>query len=182
MKHTKTFIAVVTALGLGVATSASLYAHGGGFGHGPMGQGDASMGHTQMGAGMMGGGAHGMGSDEMMSGGGHGPISSVDAQQRLETVKSELGITSEQESAWQKYSQAVTEAAEEHQEATEAHREGRMYMDAPGRQAQRTEMMEQRLASHQAVTEALQELYPTLSDEQKEKADRLLGHRRFGTR
>lgn len=78
----------------------------------------------------------------------------------------------------------VSETVEKHREAVQTQRQDTRAMNAPEWQAQRTPIMEQRLASFKTVktviTGVLRDLYATLNNSQKEKADDLLRHGEFG--
>lgn len=123
-------------------------------GHGPGGFGPGAMHgrHGQTGQGMggmhgrMGQGMHG----QMGPGTRGGPGFTQLDPARIDTLKTELGITTAQESAWTKYTSAVQEARE---------------------QAQKR---------HEAVQTAANELLATLDDTQRAKAQQTLPGLAFG--
>jgi len=146
-----------------------------------------------MGPGMMqhmgGGMAPGMAKGMMHKGGGMGPgmmhgglgPSQFDPT-RIETLKTELGITPAQEPAWIKYTKALQDAAT----AMKTTREGVdpdavSKMTAQDRFAFVTKMREQAQRQFETVKTAADELLATLDDAQKAKAkDTLPGLAAFG--
>lgn len=159
----KIAMGIVAAAGFGLA-AASLYAQPGpageGWGPGMMGYG---------GPGMMGGWHGGPG---FMGGRfGANPAAAIDSH--LGALKSELKITSAQESAWQKFA----DAAKQQGEAAGKIREQvqNTPQSAPERMAQRTEIMKQQLAGMERTTGAFKQLYAALSTEQKAIADQQFG-------
>ena len=114
----------------------------------------------QGGAGMSAGMGHGQGMGQ-----GHG------VEGRLSELKSELNLTTEQQSAWETFERTVRS-----QQA--AHEAGHAQMHAGGNPMEnRMEHMEQRIAGMQAVTKARDDLYKVLTPEQKTVADRYFGRR-----
>jgi LTXXQ motif family protein len=158
----KIAIGIVAAAALGL-TGAALYAQPAGEGWGP-----GMMGYG--GPGMMGGWHGGPG---MMGGRfGANPAAAIDSH--LGALKSELKITSAQESAWQKFA----DAAKQHGEAAGKLRDQQFQnapQTAPERMAQRTEIMKQQLAGMESTTGAFKQLYAALTPAQKAVADREFG-------
>jgi hypothetical protein len=159
----KIAISIVAAVGLGL-TGAALYAQpvGEGWGPGMMGYG---------GAGMMGG-WHGGGPGMMGGRFGANPAAAIDSH--LGALKSELKITSAQESTWQKFA----DAAKQQGEAAGKLRDRQLQnapQTAPERMAQRTEIMKQQIAGMESTTGAFKQLYAALTPEQKAVADREFG-------
>jgi periplasmic protein CpxP/Spy len=122
-----------------------------------------------------GAGRGGMGHGAHHGGMGHGKWSNPAARVEgyLAALKVELGITPDQNNAWQ----AFTSKAKAQAEAMPARR-AQMYahmsatnQSAPERLAQRTELAKQRLASMESMTAAVKDLYAALTPEQKAIAD-----------
>lgn len=169
---TKIALTIAAALSLGMS-AAVVNAHPNGPGAG-MGWG---MGP---GYGMHG---HGMGPGQGMRGQGMGPGGGAfpgAVEERLAALKSELGITAAQESAWQALVNNAKQHAENRQAWFAKMREARTADSAPERLAQRTEIMKQRLAEMETNAAALKNLYAVLSPEQKLIADKRFGG--FGPR
>ncbi|MGB5082956.1 MAG: Spy/CpxP family protein refolding chaperone [Burkholderiales bacterium] len=178
-RTTKIALAVGTALSLGLGVAA-VNAHpdgwGGGYGAGP-GYG--------MGYGMHGYGMHGYGPGQGpqgmgpgMHGYGMGPQGTFDAgsaEERLAGLKTELGITAEQETAWQAFVKSAKQRDESRQAWFAKMREARAAGSLPERLAQRDEMFKQHQAERQATTSALKDLYAALTPEQKAIADQRFG-------
>lgn len=157
MNATRTILAAaLTALTLGLSV-APAQARPGGMGMGPCGQG--MMGDVAPcmggGPGMMGGMGPGMAGGNMAA--------NVDA--RLNGVKSQLGITPDQEPAWQAYADKVKEQAQRMQ-TLRLTRPGAT-MNGPDRQAFRASMLRQRADEMDAIAQASRGLYATLTPEQK---------------
>lgn len=176
-RTTKIALGVGAALSLGLAAamvSAQGYGPGMGYGYGPgMGYGyGPGMGYGMGWGGHMGGyGPHGM------MGYGYGPgmgygygrgyaNAGAFAEGRLAELKAELNITAKQDSAWKAYAEKVKAQAESMQALHEA-MWNNAQATAPERLAQRDAFMKQRLAQHEAVTAAFNDLYKTLSPEQR---------------
>ena len=167
-RTTKIALAVGTALSLGLGAAAvSAHPDGMGWGNG-----------FGMGYGMHGG--YGMGPGAGMHGGGMGPQGMFNAnpgaaEDRLAALKSELGITAGQETAWQTFVTAVRQR-DTSRVAWFAQMHG---ANAPGtlpeRLKQRDEMFKQHQGERQAATSALLALYSELTPEQKTVADRRFG-------
>ena len=175
-KVSKIALAVGAALSLGLV-AAELSAHPTGPGSGGYGPGYGMHGYGMgPGAGMgygMGPGA-GMGYGMHGHGMGFGGYPGT-AEERLAGLKSELGITAKQESAWQAFANSVKKRDESRQAWFEKMREARIAGSLPERLAQRDEMFKQHQAERQATTSALKELYGALTPEQKTAADQLFG-------
>ena len=124
-----------------------------------------------IGRGRMGMG-HDMGSG-MMLGQGHGPMAGNfgDPATRLDTLKTELGIKLEQQTAWDAYAKVLTETAA----AMQTHREhvtpdAVQKMAPKDREAFAAAMQKQRQDSQAKVKTAADALLAALDDTQKEKA------------
>lgn len=136
----------------------------GGYGPGMMGYGD---GH---GPGMMGyGGGYGPG----MAGAQGGPAAYADG--RLAFLKTELGITADQESAWQAYAKQVKQQAEGMQALFAQAQSQAAAQSAPERLNQRAEFAKQRAANMESMSTAVKNLYAALTPEQKTVADQYFG-------
>jgi hypothetical protein len=148
-----------------------------GMGHGyGMGPGDhMGWGHG-MGPGM--GHGYGMGFGGLM----HGPASAVG--ERLEDMKSALGITSEQQSAWQGFADSVRKEAANRQEWFERMHESSSPRTAPDWYAERAATMKQHAADLESVGAALKNLYGALTPEQRSTLDQgsLAARPRYGRR
>lgn len=138
---------------------------GGMMGGGMMGQG--MMGHMMQ-SGMMGRSCPMMG---MSMGQGDG---STHAAGRIAFLKAELGITDAQQAAFDDYAAAL----KKNLEGMQAMRSSMMSAMQSGKPGDRLDAhikaMEGRLAVLKEVKPALDELYASLSDEQKKKADQFL--------
>ena len=152
-------------------------------GHGPGGMGPGMMQHMGqgmgpgMGKGMMGHMGGGMGPGMMH--GAAGPTQFDPA--RLETLKTELGITAVQEPAWTSYASTVRDAAA----AMKTTREGInpdtvSKMSPQDRFAFATKIREQMQKQFAAVKTAAEELLATLDDTQKARARQTLPGLAFG--
>ncbi len=132
------------------------------------------MGGDCMMLGMMGQGM--MGQGRMRHGRMHrrGRMSAM-AEGRLAYLKAELEISTEQETAWDAYAEAVNDRASTmqgmHQSMAALMDEG----SAIDRMEARIAGMEAMLDAMKAVKPATEALYAVLSKEQKEKADELIG-------
>lgn len=142
------------------------------------GMGQGMMG--QMGMGMMGPGNFGMmgpGMQGMM--GQMGPGMMMDfgpiMEGRLAYVKAELGITDAQTAAWDGYVSAVKARATTMQGVRTAMIEAMQAGSAIERLDARTRAMESMVESLKALKPVTEALYKVLSDDQKKKADLLLG-------
>lgn len=137
-------VAAVLAVGVGAyAVSASA---AGGFGPPHM-------------RGMMGG--HGME-------GGRGPFGAAgDPSVHLDTLKTELSITADQEAAWAAYTKVMTDTATSMRAAVEG-------ASTADRQALFATMQEQMQTSFDAVKVAAEQLLVSLDETQKAKAEQIL--------
>ena len=200
-RATKIVIAVGTALSLGLAAAAvgarpsgygagwgggHMGGYGQGYGMGPGMMGGYGQGYG-MGPGMMGGYGQGYG---MGWGGGHmggygpgygmGPQGMYNAyprtaEERLTGLKSELGITADQDTAWQAFVKNAKQQNENRQAWFAKMHEARSAGSLPELLAQQTEFMKQRQAEMEANAAALKDLYATLTPEQKTIADQRFG-------
>lgn len=176
-KTTKIALAVAAALSL-VLAAAELTAHPSDGGYGPgygMGPG-AGMGYGMHGYGM----GYGMGPGAGMGYGMHGygmgfGANPETAENRLADLKSELGITAQQEPAWQVFVKSVKQRQESRESWFAKMQEARTAGSLPEMLAQRDEVFKQQQAERQAATAALKELYAALSPEQRTIADQRFG-------
>jgi Spy/CpxP family protein refolding chaperone len=126
--------------------------------------------------GMMG---HGMRGGHERHGQWSNPAARVEGH--LAALKVELKITPAQEKAWQTFADKTRKQAEARtaQRAKFAGKKPADNVPAPERLAQRTAFMKQALASMEARTAAVTELYAVLTPEQKALADKQFarGHR-----
>ena len=101
-------------------------------------------------------------------GGGAGFSPAARIEGRLATLKAELNITANQESAWQAFAnQAKAQAA-----TMQAHRAAvTAAQAAPDRLAQRAAFAKQRAANLDTMSAAVKDLYEALTPEQKAIAD-----------
>jgi Spy/CpxP family protein refolding chaperone len=162
-RTTQLAIAALTALGLGTAAVvAQPFGPGPGYGYGPgmMGGG--------YGPGMMGGG-FGPG----MMGGGFGPGmmgGAYDVDARLDAQKTALGITAEQETAWNAYAELVKTQA-----GSMLARHQAMWNSTTSSSADRLALhsafMTQRAQEIEALNKAYADLYAVLTPEQRATAD-----------
>ena len=146
--------AVVAAVGaLGTYAIAQ---QGHGFGPGRMG-----MGH-EMGSGMMKGHGHAMGGF-------------ADPASRLGTLKTEIGIKAEQQTAWDAYAKVVQDTATSMQEHREhVDRDAVHKMEPKQRQDFAAAMLKQRQEAFEKVKAAAETLLTKLDDAQKAKASGIL--------
>jgi hypothetical protein len=156
--------------GMGYGMGPGMMGHGMGYGMGP-----GMMGHGMgygMGPGMMGPGmGYGMGPGMMGMGGMAGPH----LEGRLAYLRAELGITDAQRSAWDAYAAAVKKTMEGMQGMHQSMMQAMASGTPVERVAARVSAMESRIASLKELQPALASLYGTLTAEQKQKADQLLG-------
>lgn len=168
-RTTKQFLGIAAASALAIGLANGVFAHGYGPGSGP-GWG----GHH----GMMGGNSGMMGGYSGMQGpyGGpgwmHGGYPAAYNQQDLDQLKTTLGITDKQESAWNVYVDAVKGKAE----LQNAHREAWAGSDVVTPE-QRLGFRQEGLAQRQKLVSATQDLYAVLTPAQKASATDLLGPR-----
>jgi hypothetical protein len=176
---TKIALAVGAALSLGLA-AAELSAHPTGMGGGGYGPGSGMHGFG-MGYGMgpgagMGSDMHGYDMGSGMHGYGMGLGARPEAaENRLAGLKSELGITANQETAWQAFVANANKQAESRQAWFAKRREAQTAGTAPELLAQRAEIAKQRQVELESTTVALKNLYAVLTPEQKAVADRVFG-------
>jgi len=198
-RATKIIITLGTAVSLGIAAVTvsahpSGYGWGGGhmggygpgYGMGPGMMGDYGPGYG-MGPGMMGGygPGYGMGWGRGHMGGygpgyGRGPQGMFNGrygnqEERLAALKAELGITADQDSAWQAFTKNAKQQYENRQARFAKMLEARNATSAPERLALQTEFMKQRQVEMEANTAALKNLYAALTPEQKTIADEHFG-------
>ena len=169
-KVTKIALAVGAALTLGLA-AAELTAHPSDMGWGGYGPGSGMHGY-RMGYGMGPGAGMGYGMHGYGMGFGANPEA---AENRLADLKSELGITAQQEPAWQAFVKSVKQREESRASWFAKRREARAAGSLPEVLAQQDEVFKQHQAERLATTAALKELYAALSPEQKTIADRRFG-------
>ena len=143
---TKQILGIAVASALIIGATSGVFARGG-FGHGW-------------------GGHHGMMGGPGMTTSGN-PVAYTD--QRLTQLKTILGITPEQESAWSTYAEAVNGQAG----LMASHRQARFSGTASPEQ--RLSLHQEGLAQMQKVTEAGSGLYAVLTPEQQAKAGNLVG-------
>lgn len=138
-----------------------------------MGQG--MMGGQDIGPGMMGQSGMGMMGHGMMMGRGMmndmGPM----MEGRLAYMRAELGITAEQTAAWDDYAKAVKARVASMQETRTEMMKVMHSGSALDRLDARTKAMENMVQNLKAVRPSVEALYNALSDDQKKKADALLG-------
>lgn len=164
MKRSHKIVAgIIATVALGIAAAAFAYPGGGhGQGFGPcMGDGPG------MGYGPRGGGYGPQGAAGPSA--GRDPVAF--AESRLGEMRSELKITTAQDAAWQTFAAKAKKQAEDMQTMRKT-MWGAPAASAPERIAQRTALMQQRLAGMEDMTAALKELYAVLTPEQKAIADR----------
>ncbi len=166
---TKRTLGIAAAVAIAIGSASAVFAHGGGPGSGG-GYGGMGSGHGMMGGGMMGGGG-------MMRGqgaaGGYGMMSFMGegaeaVESRLATAHETLGITPDQETAWQGF---VTAARGKAEFMAAQHSAG------PAMGSTQTHLARMQVGS-QMMTElssAATKLYDTLTPDQRAKADFLLG-------
>ena len=178
---TKIAIGVVTAATLVLATavvSAHPYGDGPGWG---MGQGQGYGPGVGPGAGM----GLGMGRMGGMGPTGYGPMGygmgpqafgnpSAMADARSAYLKSELKITSAQESAWKAFADQVKQQAEAMQ-AWRSTAQSSAQASAPERLELRNQIMKKRQEQMEKAAAAFKDLYAVLSPEQKALADQRVG-------
>ena len=119
----------------------------------------------------------GMGMGHGMRGGWHGPETPAVTAARLSDLKTELGITAAQETAWLAYTAVVQQQAEQRQ-ALRAQMQASMQDPqavAPADRAAHREAMAKVRDEHLAArSAALKDLYAVLTPEQKAVADQRL--------
>ena len=187
-RTTKIAVAVGAALALGLgAAVVSAHPYGMGWGGGSgYGMGYGMHGYAMgpgYGMGWGGGPGYGMHGYGIGDGYGMGPgygrgmfnafPGAVD--EGLAGLKSELGITAKQETAWQAFANNAKQQTENRQAWVEKMREARAAGSAPELLAQQTEIMKQRQAELENSVKALKNLYAALTPEQKAIADQRFG-------
>jgi Spy/CpxP family protein refolding chaperone len=157
-------IATVTALGLGTAVVlAQPFGPGSGYGPGAMmggGYGPGAMMGGGVGTGAMMGGGFGPG----MMGGGY------NADTRLDAQKTALGITSDQEKAWNAYAELVKTQADSMLSRHQAMWNSNATSSAD-RLALHSAFITQRAQEVEALNKAYADLYAVLTPEQRATAD-----------
>ena len=138
---------------------------GGGMAGGGMGMMGGGRGMMGGGMGMMG---QGMGPGMMM---GRGPM----MEGRLAYLKAELAITDAQTAAWDGYVSAVKVRGDSMQNMHATMMQAMQSGTAMARMDAHTKHMEGMLEAMKALKPATEALYKVLSDDQKKKADLLLG-------
>lgn len=144
---------------------------GGNMGMGMMGQGmqgmmgPGMMGNMPMGMGSMG---QGMGPGMMM---GQGPM----MEGRLAYLKAELGITDTQAAAWDGYVSAVKARGDTMQSMHATMMQAMQSGTAFARMDAHAAAMQSMMDSMKSLKPATEALYKVLGDDQKKKADMLLG-------
>lgn len=143
-----------------------------------MGQGGCAMMDGNMGMGMMGPGMQGMMAQGMMGQGmgpgmmmGKGPM----MEGRLAYLKADLGITDAQAAAWDGYVSAVKARGDAMQSMHTTMMQAMQSGTAMERMNAHTTAMQSMMDSMNALKPATEALYKVLSDDQKKKADSLLG-------
>jgi hypothetical protein len=172
-RATKIVIGIGAGLTLGLA-AVVVNAHPHGYGPGwGMEQGPGfGMGYGA-GPGMGRGMAPGYGPGRGMGPQGYGNPSAM-ADARLAYLKSELKITSGQETAWKAFADNAKQQAEAMQ-ALRSTVQGTAQATAPERMAQRNQIMKKRQEQMEKSTSAFKDLYAALTPEQKTIADQRLG-------
>ena len=122
------------------------------------------MGEMGMGAGMM-----------MRRGAMHEGRMPMMMTGRLDRIKSELGITEAQTAAWDAFAAAVKARGEAMQAMHAGMRESMTSGTPVERMTTRLQMMQSMVDGMKSSAPALETLYKALTDDQKKKADRLLG-------
>ncbi len=140
------------------------YGHGYGMGYGHMGPGYGMGGGYHMGPGY--GRGYGMGLNGMMYG------DPGVAAERLNDLKATLGITDQQQRAWQGFVDSVTKQAENRQAWFDKMHDAQTAKTAPEWFAQRDAAMKQHQGDMTATTAALTKLYDALTPEQRTLLDR----------
>lgn len=176
MKRThKIFAGLVSVASLALGTSALAFPGDGmgpgGYGpRGECGQAAGGMGkHGGMGMGMGMGMRGGMGMGPMHGPAGFAGNPAAAVEARLAYLKTDLKITSAQETAWNAFATNARKQAEGMQGLREKMRD--TAGTAPDRLAQHTAAMKQRVAAMEGQAAALKDLYAALSADQKALLD-----------
>ncbi len=201
MKRTIKFALVASSAVAVALGAAAVNAHPeGGWGAGMMGyggqgyygMGPGHMGYGGPGYGMgpghmgYGGPGYGMGQGRMGYGGpgyGRGPGSGMgiggllggdprEIGERLDAIKSSLGITDNQQAAWQGFADTAKQQAQRRAEWFQKMHDAQAPRTTPEWLAQRDAMMKQQQAEAEASTAAFRKLYDALSPEQRAVLDR----------
>ena len=167
-------VALISAVSLGAGAALAQQGQqqmpmmGYGMGQGMMAHmGMGMMGQSNM--GMMGPGTQGMMGPGMMM--DFGPM----MEGRLAYVKAELGVTEAQTAAWDGYASAVKARGTTMQDMHTAMVQAMQTGSALERLDAHTKAMESMVESLKALRPVTEALYKVLSDDQKKKADLLLG-------
>jgi len=174
----KTLIGLATVAALAAGGIVYAAPPGAGFGPGACPQGGPGQGYGPgpgYGRGAMGPGMRGEGPGR---GAGFSPAAMVDG--RLAALKTELGITSGQDSAWQAFAakaKGQVDAMQAQRATMTATRQ-----TAPERLAQRAAFAKQRATNLDTMSAAVKDLYETLTPEQKAIADQRLAFGGMGGR
>ena len=96
----------------------------------------------------------------------------IHAEQRLTRFKSELKLTAEQEPLWQAFAEKSKAEAGKGFQAWRERMNDTKPVSAPERMAQLQDIMKQRVAALESVSESFNRLYAALTPEQKAAADR----------
>ena len=166
---TKNLVAVGVALSLGLAAAAVSAQP---YGYGPGGWHMSGYGPGYgMGPGMMGsyGPGYGMGPRPMF-GGCYGNV-----DDNLAELKAQLGITANQDAAWQAFTKNAKQQNENRQAWFARMQQARSAGSAPELLAQQAEFTKQRETELESSAAALTNLYAALTPEQKAIADRSFG-------
>lgn len=175
------FASAITISGYVFAQGPQMQHHGGGAGSmKPMPMGDGMMpGQMRgrgmmMGKGMMGGGMMGrncpMMGMMMNSEGGE-----THTAGRIAFLKAELGITKEQQGAFDAYASALKKNLDDMQGMRSKMMSAMQSGTPVERLSSHITVMEDRLATLKEVKPALEKLYGALSDDQKKKANEIIG-------
>ncbi|MEW8029011.1 MAG: Spy/CpxP family protein refolding chaperone [Candidatus Thiodiazotropha sp.] len=164
-QSTKHILSLVGATALIVGVGSIAFARGYGPGYGPgWGGHHGMMGGPGGDRGMMMGGPSG-GKGMMMGG-----YTAGFADQQLADLKATLGITTDQEAAWNRYADAVTERAN----LMQSHRQ-QMFTRGPVSPDQRLNFHQQGLEQMQQVSAARQDLFEILTPQQQASVDTYTG-------
>lgn len=156
--------------------------------HMPMGQGMGMMGRCPMMGGNMGMGMMGQGMQGMLGPGMQGTMGNMPMGQgmgmmgigpmmegRLAYLKAELGITDAQAAAWDGYVSTVKARGDTMQSMHATMMPAMQTGSAIERMQAHTQAMQSMVESMKALLPATEALYKVLGDDQKKKADLLLG-------
>ena len=167
-QNTKRYLSLVAVSTFVIGVTGGVLAHGGfGPGSGPGWGGHQGMMGTPGGMHRFGGGPGGMmgGPGGMMGG---DPAAFTD--QRLTELKSVIGVTDEQEAAWDAYADSLKIRAG----MMLSHRQ-LMFGSEPVTPEQRFALHQQGLDQMQRITAASRDLYKALTPEQQARAGNLIG-------